>query len=495
MPGADLDGQLTTGIVARRVRASLSSAATAALLAVAAFAASPEHAAAQQAAPKAAQQAAPKTVLSGDEVERRWDTLTAAQQFEILEQLVKRAELDLADRLLSRPHRHRGLDASVHRFYVGMVRQGQGRTEEAVAIYREILVSNPGYTRVRLELAHVLYSREEDAAARHHFELVLGGLGTNPGLSQAVQSYLAAIDSRRTWDFSTFVSVAPSTNFNQGAHQSIVTLTDQYGNPLDFQLDKLNRKTSGVGLITGVQGSYRMPLTDRLDMIAAGGGSTKLYKDNDFDTGLLNASLGPRYRFDWGSVGIYSVAERIWSGREAQATAWGGLVSTSIRLTPLDVVHTDFTCTKREYSVDWKGHDLSHQDGHACAASGRYDRSLTSWSFVRALGAGGQERTAVKHLDNDFWTAGLGLYSELAYGIGVYVQGSYTQRQYDGIYPYAAEARKDDRWDAMVNLTKRDWIFYGFVPQVQYTYTHNDSNVALFRYDAHGGNLTVTKRF
>ncbi len=444
-----------------------------------------------------AQPASPaaKVTLSLDDVEPQWDGLQAKQRFEILEQLLRQAQFDFADRLLSRPNKLVSGDAAIHRFYIGMVRKGQGRQQDAIVIFRDVLAQNPSFTRVRLELAHALYAQEDDEAARHNFELVLGGLGSNPGLSQAVQSYIAAIDSRKRWDVTTFISVAPSTNLNQGSNKSTITLVDGNGNPIKFELSKENQKKSGVGLIGGAQASYRQPITDRVDLLAAGGGTYKSYRDHGFDAGLLNASVGPRYRFDWGNVSLLAIAERSLAAGENQARSWGGLISTSARLTARDTINAELTCSRRSFNNNWKGTDLSYQDGHACSIAGRIDHAVSSMAFMRVLGLVGRERTGATHLDNDYWTAGAGVHNELPFGVSLYLQGAFTKRGFDGVYPSTTSVRHDQRWDLTSNLTKRDWVLFGFAPQLQYSFTHNNSNVGIFQYDAHGVNLTLTKRY
>lgn len=153
------------------------------------------------------------------------------------------------------------------------------------------------------------------------------------------------------------------------------------------------------------------------------------------------------------------------------------------------------TCSRRRFETDWFGQDLSYQDGHACQASGRLDHHFDSATFARILGGGGRERTGQPHLDNDSWFVGAGLYREFGWGLSVYAQGLYTVRDYEGLYPTLNEARSDDRFDASLFITKRDWEMFGFAPMLQYTYTLNQSNVGFFDYDAHGLNVTLTKRY
>ena len=44
-------------------------------------------------------------------------------------------------------------------------------------------------------------------------------------------------------------------------------------------------------------------------------------------------------------------------------------------------------------------------------------------------------------------------------------------------------------------ITKRDWKIFDLAPSLQYTYTHQDSNVDFTAFDAHGVSFTLTKKF
>jgi Surface lipoprotein assembly modifier len=116
-------------------------------------------------------------------------------------------------------------------------------------------------------------------------------------------------------------------------------------------------------------------------------------------------------------------------------------------------------------------------------------------SYVRLLAGVSRERAATEHLSSQSWNAGAGVHRELPWGISLYVQGLYSQRDHDGIFPGTFDARRDKRLDLSANLTKRDIEIFGLAPMVQYTYTKNDSNVGFYQYDAHGVSLTLTKRF
>ena len=219
------------------------------------------------------------------EIDAQWPKLTPAQQFGIIDQLLKAARLDVAESLLAHPDLPTtaiaALSASTSAC-CARVRVGCRKLSISSA---QILATHPDLARVRLELAHTLFLIKEDDSARHHFELLLGAAGSSPGLEQTARAYINAIDGRKRWSFSTFLSIAPSTNLNQGSSNPTVML-----NGLPFTLSEDDVKKTGVGLVGGAQAGYRQPLNDRLDLIASVGAQGKLYREGDFNDALLTAS-------------------------------------------------------------------------------------------------------------------------------------------------------------------------------------------------------------
>jgi hypothetical protein len=443
-------------------------------------------------APAAAQQSVPPAdnLFTVDQVEALWPKLTPKQQLLAIDQLLKGGRYDVAGRLLDKTRYDFPGDQAIARFDQGMVARGQAREREAVAIFREVLAAHPEFTRVRLELAETLFAINEDDSARHNFELVLGGASANPGLQDAVRSYINAIDSRKRWDVTTFLTFAPSTNINQGSSSQTVMV-----NGLPFQLSDNNVATSGVGVHGGVQAGYRQPLTDGLDLVVTGGAQAKRYRQEEFNDTLLNFAIGPKWHFDRGYLGFYAVGDHRWMADSDYATSFGGLISGSVGLTAADVLSGDFGCSLRRFATDWQQTDLSYQDGHVCFVAARFDHYFDSSTYLRTLGKYGEELTGREHLDNTSKGGGLGVYHEFPLGLSLYLQGVYTGTDYKGIYPGFSEQRSDRRVDLSVNVTKRDFELFGLAPMVQYTYTHNDSNIPLQAYDAHGLALTLTKQF
>jgi outer membrane protein len=446
-----------------------------------------------QTAPPAANASAQRPVgqlVTAEEVERDWSRYQPAQQFAVIEQLYQTGQADLAERLLARTEVSSPTDVKLHRFYTGLIAKAQGNHAQAAAIFRDLLAADPHFARVRLELARTLFAAKEDDGAKHHFELVLGGSAADPNLANVVKGYLQAITTRRTWEFTSYVSFAPSTNLNQGSANKTIDL-----NGLQFQLSDANQKKSGIGVNAGFQGGYRLPVTASLDLVATAGAHAKRTNESDVNDTIATGSFGPRFRFDAGQLGLYGTIEKRWLADADLSLAYGGLLAGSLRFGVQDQIHGDVACQIRTNDHDWRRHDLSYQDGHACSASMRFEHAFNTSSYVRFLGGGGQERTQRIHLDNDSWFAGAGVHNELPWGVSVYLQGLYTERAYDGVFPGSTAARRDQRIDLSLNVTKRDLEIFGLAPMVQYTYTTNTSNVGFYQYDAHGVGLTMTKRF
>ncbi len=429
-------------------------------------------------------------VLTAADLERVWPRLEPRQQFIAVEQLLGAGQFEMVERLMRAAQYEQPGDRAIQRFYLGMAARGLGRGQEAVDTFRSILADRPELSRVRLELAATLFALKEDDSARHNFELVLGGAGGNSGLQNTVRSYINAIDTRKRWDLTTFLTIAPSTNINQGAGGGDVTI-----NGLPFKLSDKNTKQSGVGVIGGFQAGYRLPVASNIDLVASGGAQVKRYKTDEFNDTLLNASLGPKVRFERGYLGLYGLIDHRWAADEDISTSFGGLLSASYGLTPVDLVFADLGCSQRRYEDNWRDTDMTYQSGHICYLSSRYDHTFDSFTFARALLNLSQERTGRKHLDNEALGLGAGVYREIPWGISLYLQALYTWTNFGGDYPGFDEARKDQRLDISVNLTKRDLVFFGMAPMVQYTFTHNQSSIPIHAYDAHGLAFTLTQRF
>ncbi len=150
-----------------------------------------------------------------EDIEKVWPKLKPVQKILAIKSLIEIGSFDRADRLLERTV-FRGGAASDANFLRGQLHAARGEYTKAVDVFRAILTNHPKHEMARLELAHALFALKQDSAARHHFNLSLGAI-SDPHLKSKVHNFIDAMDRRKRWNFSTYLSAVPSTNINQGA--------------------------------------------------------------------------------------------------------------------------------------------------------------------------------------------------------------------------------------------------------------------------------------
>ncbi|MEO1207279.1 MAG: surface lipoprotein assembly modifier [Pseudomonadota bacterium] len=420
--------------------------------------------------------------ISVGELQQTWHSLPAESKMTALFQLVAQGEFEAAQAFLDRSKFGGGaaLDAT---YIQGLVYKNTDQFDAAAERFRQILVNHPDNQPARIQLAHTLFLMKEDESARHHFQLALGSV-TNRDLENNIRNFIDQLDRRKRWHLGAHISIAPSTNFNQGADDGII-----YLNGLPFQITDEGTKKSGIGLNGGFNAGYRFAVTDRLDFVTGAGVHFKEYDGETYDDHAISAQIGPRYTDTLGHVGLYATYNRRWFAHTPYSTGIGGRAQLTAQLSNRALLSASVGCS-------WNTHDeAEHYDGRSCFAAGYIDQHLSSTMYARLLAGSNTSLTSREHLDHAGWYGGLGLYTELAWGTSIYGEIRYTKRDFDGAFPGSFEPRDDKQFDVTGTLTKRDWNYMGFAPQFEYGYTRNVSNVPFYDYDAHSVNMTLTKNF
>jgi len=71
----------------------------------------------------------------------------------------------------------------------------------------------------------------------------------------------------------------------------------------------------------------------------------------------------------------------------------------------------------------------------------------------------------------------------------------YELRDYKSDFPLMGTPRADRELDLDLAVTFRNLSWHGFAPKVEYTYSHNDSNVQLYTYDSQAIGFYITKQY
>jgi hypothetical protein len=367
----------------------------------------------------------------------------------------------------------------------GLLAKARGQPRVAVDKFRAALASDPSLTLVRAELAETLVGLDENESAVHHLEL-LRSEAPDEVEARRITSFIDSIDAKRPWSVSSYVSVAPSTNINNGTANDKI-----YVFGLPFDIDPGSKKTSGIGLSAGLSGAYTWKLDEDIAAVVGAGLNGRVYKESDFNQLTASQSAELRYLQDWGYAGLGVVGSQSVSGSDIDLGYWsvGPRGTLSYRFNPQDSIFASSTLEFRTYPEN----DV--YDGIAILNQWTFSHAFDS-SFVGYVG-GGLDRieTNADHLDYWSYAGSIGAYKEWPWGVTANYQFEYRRSVYDADYPLMSDPRRDNRYSASISLTKRDFDILGYAPQIEYTYTRNGSNVVFYDYDSHTVEFRLTKDF
>ena len=165
--------------------------------------------------------------------------------------------------------------------------------DEAIVLFRAMLIRRPELVRVRLELARAFFLKGEDKLARRHFEHVLAG---KPPAAVAlnVSRFLSIMRARKRWSLRLGAAFLPDTNVGASSAERTILLDTPFGR-LPFTLDNYEAPKSGIGISAWVGGEYQYPLAESWRLRAGGDLSRKEYRESEFDTMTLSGHVGPRW--------------------------------------------------------------------------------------------------------------------------------------------------------------------------------------------------------
>ncbi len=418
--------------------------------------------------------------------------LPAGKRLKILVALIRDNQPDAAEQLLRAAPFDGEFAQNRNLFITGMIERARGNLEHAAEIYRTVLANDPNLTMVRLELAATLHALDQTEGAKHHLELLKGAAPT-PELARNFGDFIAAIDASRPWSFNAWLSLAPSTNFNNGTaleYHSLFGLTGTIG--------ELSRKKSGIGIKGGANAAYVFELGNKLQAIVATGTYFEQYEGDLFDKIALNQNVELRRNHARGSIGIgMSFSESFYKTNGsggfpyANETAWSFGPQVTIRHLLTNALNLETRLSHR-----WNVFNVANfSDGSSTSLTNRLALTMSSSQVLYAMAGGDRNKTDYDHTSTWAGWGGLGIYQEVPFGVTVYGEAKLRYSVSDGDYPFLLAPRENTRLDARAVLTKRDFSLYGLAPQLEYTYTKNWSNDDLSEFDSHGLAVTLTRAF
>lgn len=401
-----------------------------------------------------------------------------------LDRLLDTGAYDEARQLLRRSVGS-GREAALHyAHFEGLILVRQNRHEDAIALFREIVAAAPDFSPSRVELARLLYRAGQADGASYHFEAI--SLGEDDiGLKRLAQAYLDRMRSERPYGFSGYLSILPSTNVNRGTRDTIFESGLGSGVIGDDA-----RETSGIGIAAGGSAYREWTLGDASSLVWTGAADIRKYTSTDaFDQ--LGLSITAAYVRPFGNV-----TARIGPSAEYVLVAWapylaryGVTAGASVPLSRKSVAQFSLSMLRQDYT------ELDYRDGWLGYGNAALRHMLSPSLGVTAIVGFTVERTDRAHLDHDDHNIALQLDKEWRGGLIASIYGGYEGHRYRGVFPLTSTPRRDRQLFVGGRVAHRALSFRGFAPQLTYRYTHQQSNISFYDYQAHDLGVTLTKRF
>lgn len=410
------------------------------------------------------------------------DHLPPDQVVAVAKRLIAAGQSDPARRLLELT-KEKAPDETEVRFLLGAIAVMESRNEDAVDIFRAILVDQPGLTRVRLELARALFAGRNDEAAEYHFRLALAEQPPGP-VTQNIWRFLDTIRARRIWRYSLSVSVAPDTNINAAPEDERV---DLFGIP--FVLDDEALEKSGVGFVASGSASYTPQLWGRTKLDSGIFARHSEYSGSEFDDTFVSGHIGPSFRWLKTRLSLNARGSYRWFGGERYNRTIGFQASLSRDLNPRVNLGVSLGYSHVNYFTN---NDL---DGPIFSSLVAVTYGLSSRSFLRGILGASIEDARSRFFSNTGLRAGIGYHREFSWGIIAYLQPEIVYNPYKGIQPAFGKRRTDWEYRVGLSIVKRDISWLGLSPELRYTFVRNDSGIDFFSYTRHRVEVGLTKLF
>lgn len=359
-----------------------------------------------------------------------------------------------------------------------------GRNDEAMALLEGWMAANGSDALARFQVGEIHFAAGRLAPARLSYRLALSG-ALDPVRKQIVQDRLAAIETARNLRVSVTVSVAPDSNLNSATSAGTV---DLFGLP--FTLSEDARRQSGVTASMALGVERRWPVSEALS-IQGGGSFTVLDAPNRaFDQQQLNLFIGPELR-----SGIRRAVSAALTYREIGLDGATYEASHGVRISGTNYLdaQTGLAATVFVEKIDnRRGDDL---DGWSYGGQLSRTRYLGPNALWRASLATASYDLVGAEADYDLAQMAVGRLTSLPFGVSAYVEPYVRRRVFERSSTVFGVRRDDQELGLSLRLSKRNLIFHGAFPYVQFVASQSWSNVPLGDYSRQRVEFGLTRDF
>jgi outer membrane protein len=376
-------------------------------------------------------------------------------------------------------------------YLLGIAALDSGERERAIFALERVLAVNPNHAQARAEIARAYFELGEKENARREF---LSVRATNPpeAVKQTIDRYLSALQAGPK-RFSGFLEIGLGwdSNVNSATASSQIAIPALGGAVVTLGSSSV-KKSDSFGTASGGL-NFVYDFTPEWAVLAGAAASGKFNRVNDqFDTATLDGNLGLRWARGQESVSggfahqEFDVDNKGFRNSDGVVAQWQHNYSefdqASVFLQAVDLSYPTQPIRDARRTI------LGVAFGHGIDSP---RKPVIFGSFYR-----GQEKEKaedVPHLGHKPIGVRLGGQVGIGNNSVLFSLFSYEHRTYGGEEPFFGVTRKDDQFDVRVGVNYTIAPGWLLVPQV--SYTNNDSNVILNKYDRTVASLSVRWTF
>lgn len=364
--------------------------------------------------------------------------------------------------------------------------------DEAIAVFREILVNRPELVRVRLELARAFFLKGQDGLARRHFRLVLAG-GVPPPVVANVGRFLNIMRARKRWTGYFGAAIAPDSNLNAASDAETIYI-DFLGTRLPFQREGDFGARSGLGLSIWGGGEYQQPLSERLRLRVGADMVQREYSGKDFDQTFLVAHAGPRWLAGpMTDLSLLATAQRQWLGGHPYIDEAGARLELDRRLASRLWVRG--TAAYRERDC----HGCDYRDGPLVDFTANFAWTVAPTLRVHMTVGYERDYSSSEHWRNlGRWVrVGTSLTLPLGFTLGTSAQMRRVYYEGSGAAHLTLDGRQrlDRTRTFSLSILNRAFTLYGFSPQLALIHEARQTNAQAWDYERNRAELRFVRQF
>lgn len=367
----------------------------------------------------------------------------------------------------------------------GIAALDSGQAGRAFFALERVLAVNPQHAQARAEIARAHYMLGEHESARIEFKHVLDSKPPETAIA-TINRYMSAIDRalgettrfaaylEATWGHDSNVNSAP------GPGQVIANIG---GVPLPVNITGAGAELSSNFLSFGGGISFQHPFNKQLSVFGGVAGSKRNNFEDQaevFDTGSLDFNLGLSYRKNNDTFTAAWQDNNFYLNSAHYRKAYGLTGQWQHNLDDKNQVSVFGQLMRLEYpQTDIRDADrrvIGAGFGHAFSG----DRSPVVFASVY-IGEEEERRSNVPHLGHDLWGARIGGQVTVNPKTALFAGAGYEHRDYGGIKPFFTESQEDKQLDFSVGARYTPIKNWQIKPQ--FSYIHNNSNIAITDYD------------